>query len=104
MPERRAEIADDVIQFVTAVRLDDHVVGVFQIPVVDQGHHDLQTLQFRSAIERIAFPLPFVPTLSLVRTCFKPDVCKGSFSRYGDAWHEIVDLGVVTETPQQSDC
>src|SRR5205085_5904173 len=58
MSESGPEIADDVSEFVAVAQLNHFIVGIFEVPVVDQRHHDLQTLKLRRPKERIAFPLP----------------------------------------------
>src|SRR5436853_6874032 len=70
--KRRTEIADGVIKFVAVVpaELNDHIVRVFQVPVVDQGHHDLQTLKLGSTDEWITIPLPFAKPFPRFRTRF----------------------------------
>src|ERR1043165_10060355 len=93
--ERGGEIADHVAELVVATLLDDDVVGIFQVPVVNQRHHDLQALELRRAGERILFPLPFTVTFPVIRTCFEPDVCESSFAGNREARYEIVDLRVV---------
>ncbi len=57
MSKRRAQIADRVAEFVAVIsaQLQNHVVRVFQVPVVNQRHQDLQTLQLLSADKRILF-------------------------------------------------
>ena len=73
MTKRRAEIADDVAKFV-AVGFEDLIVRIFQVPVVDQGHHDLQALKLLCADKWILLPLPLARSFQTFRTCFKPDV------------------------------
>src|SRR5689334_7840633 len=101
MSKRRAEITDRVTQFVAVFQ--DHIVRVFQIPVVNQRHHDLETLQLRRADERILFPFPLACSFPTLRTCLKPDVGERSFTGNRDARHEVVDLCCVTEPVKQSD-
>src|SRR5215207_4441807 len=105
MTESSAEIADDVSQFiaVSSADMDDLVVRVFQVPVVDQRHHNLQTLKLRRASEWIAFPFPLCHPIPVVRTCFEPHVVERSLAGNRDAWDQVIDLSHVTHTPQQSD-
>src|SRR5215213_1921339 len=103
MSESGAKIADDVPEFVISAKLKHFVVGVFQIPVVDQGHHNLQALKFSRAGKWIALPLPFADSFPVFRTCFEPDVSKSSFTGNRNARHEIVDFCYVANAPKQSD-
>src|SRR5918993_5131199 len=105
MAESRAEITDDVTKLVAVVAADvnDLVVGVFQVPVVDQRHHDLQSLKLRSAGKWIAFPLPLRQPVPAFRPRFKPGVGKRSFTGNRDARHEIIDFGEIADAPKQSD-
>src|SRR5215475_5827952 len=90
------EIADGVPKLVISFDFDDYVVGILEVPVVNQGHHDLQTLKLRRAGKRILLPLPFATSFPVIRTCFKSDVRESPFARDRHARHEIVDFGDVT--------
>ena len=105
--EGRAEVANDVLQFVLfllGVRfvraiggivcvlclrvLCRHekylVVRVLQIPIVEQRHQDEQTLKLVRSDEGIVFPTPIFEPLDLFRPRLEPDVGKAAALAHGN--------------------
>src|SRR5256714_2108775 len=78
--EGRAEVADDVLQLALPAALtghvDDLVVRVLQVPVVQESHHDDETLKLFRPLERVIVPTPIVEALPTLRPRLEADVCE----------------------------
>src|SRR6185503_3966022 len=66
LAERGAQVAHDVTKLALSGLLivdhNDFVVSVLEVPIVQQHHHYLETMQLAAAEERIVGPLPLRET------------------------------------------
>src|SRR5215204_5017731 len=82
---------------------EKRVVDFDNIPVMNENHHDLQTLKFIGSDKWIIFPTPVSEPLEILGTRFEAHVFKRSLSRNRQRRDEINNFGFVTQSPQQAD-
>src|SRR2546423_11970491 len=104
-----AKIADEIAQLVVRNLLimynRDFVVGVFDVPVVQQRHHHLQTLIFVTTDKRILFPLPTVNTFDVLWSQTEAHVFKWLIDAINVNFrNQIVRVSKISGGPHQARC
>src|SRR5918912_2892169 len=119
LAEGRAQVADGEQRFGDTLvalwgHVEDDVVGILEVPVVQERHHHNQPLQLRAADERIPLPPPLPCPLDRFRPRLEPDVSEtvaltsvslppGPGRAVDvDARDEVIDFGLVADGPHQS--
>src|SRR5206468_8533670 len=83
-------------------REKDSVIGVFDVPIVDEEHHDLQALKLRSSLERIIFPTPFAVALHILWPRLKSHIVERTFPFNRETRIEIGDLTLIPHCPDKT--
>ena len=96
----RSEIADNVLKLraIGPVHANDLVVIVDDVVVVQKYLKDLQALKLVRADERVVMPAPSIESFNVVRPGFETNVLERPFSRDGQSWNQVCDLGLISES------
>ncbi len=76
------------------------VVVILNVPVINQGHQNLQALQFLSADKRILFPVPTLrQTLFTFDASFESRIFKSSLAVDIDVRDQVSNVGKKSSGP-----